>query len=200
MNDYNSKENLIITVGRIGSPEKANHILLEAFAECADSIREWKLKLVGGIDPAFEKYIEEYFAKYPELKERVIFTGKIIEKDRLNEEYRKAKIFALTSTSEGGTPNVFVEAARNGCYMMCSNIDAADEFTNYGQCGKVFDVNDVNGLKNILLEVCKKEFEPDLKRSFIEIQKYCNRFFDYEKMVKKLVHLMKISKDEKYDE
>lgn len=187
---YHRKENTILTVGKLGSKAKANHILLEAFARCAERYPDWKVRLVGSIEPEFNQYIKEYYQTYPNLASRVLFTGKIVDKQQLNDEYRKAKIFVMTSISEGGTPNVFSEAARNGCYMISSEIDAADEMTNWGRCGKKFPVNSAEGLVNIFNEVLEEEYEPIMRVSCEVIQDYQRKYFDYRKMAKKLLHLL----------
>ncbi|MDL0435457.1 MULTISPECIES: glycosyltransferase family 4 protein [unclassified Niallia] len=186
--DYLEKENTILTVGRIGTNQKANEILLESFRRIASSLPQWKVKLIGNIEDSFKPFIENFFKRYPFLKERIIFTGKILDKDVLEDEYRKAKIFALTSIFEGGTPNVWVEAARNGCYIICSDIDAVNEATNWGQCGKSFEINNIMQLSNVLLEVCNDESY--FERGCFDIQEYQDRFFNYEKMVYKLDNLL----------
>jgi glycosyltransferase involved in cell wall biosynthesis len=187
---YDDKENVIITVGRIGTQQKANHILVEAFARCADRYPKWRLKLIGSIEADFKEYMNEFYKTYPHLKDRVILTGKILDKQILNEEYRRAKIFALTSTYEGGSPNVFSEAARNGCYMISSDIDAADEMTNWGKCGRKFAINDTEGLVKIFEEVLDDSFSSVMNKACDLIQEYHRRYFDYKKMVRKLMHLL----------
>lgn len=193
--EYIEKENIILTVGRIGIEQKANDILMEAFRLVADQLPTWKVKLVGGINESFKTYIEDFFAKNPHLKDRIIFTGKIIDKSILENEYKKAKIFALTSIVEGGTPNVWVEAARNGCYMICSNIDAADDATNNEKCGKIFEKSNIAQLAEILVKVCNDESY--FARGCYDIQEYQEMFFDYEKIVYKLSHLINISTGER---
>lgn len=189
--EYSEKKNTILTVGKIGSEFKANHILLEAFAKAVHSLNGWQLRLVGGIEPSFNTYIDDYFLRYPELKNRVVFTEKIIDKQILEDEYRKAKIFALTSIKEGGTPNVWSEAARNGCYIICSTIDAVDEATNWGMCGTGFEINNVEELSDILITVCNNE--ELLINGCQNIQVYKDRFFDYKKIIYKLQHLINLS-------
>ncbi|RED83986.1 glycosyltransferase family 4 protein [Cohnella phaseoli] len=189
--EYSEKENTILTVGRIGTRQKANEILMESFRLIADSIPDWKVKLVGVIEESFRPYIEDFFSESPHLRDRVIFTEKIMDKDILENEYKKAKVFALTSEFEGGTPNVWVEAARNGCYMICSEIDAVGEATNWGECGKSFEVSNIRQLSRILLEICNDESY--FARGCYDIQEYQERFFSYEKIVYKLNHLINLS-------
>lgn len=193
---YEEKEDIILTVGRIGIKEKANHILVEAFIKCANKFPQWNLRLVGSVEPSFQEYMKQIYTKYPEMRDRIQLTGKITDKERLNEEYKRAKIFALTSVGEGGTPNVFAEAALNGCFMVTSDIDAADEFTNWGKCGRRFPVNDVEGLVEIFEEILNDDFKPILNQSFYEIQEYCRRYFNYTIIVRKLMHLLKLKEIE----
>lgn len=156
-NLFEHKENIILTVGRIGTEQKRTDILLESFANCADELPDWKIRLVGSVEDSFQPYIENFFEKYPDLKSRVSFVGLIENKSQLMDEYKRAKIFCMTSNFEGGTPNVTGEALYNGCFMITSAIDARDCMTDEEKCGKIFPVGDVDALTKIFLEVCRDE-------------------------------------------
>lgn len=186
--DYNEKENTIITVGRIGTDQKANHVLMETFALLSKKINGWKLKLIGKVEDSFKPYIEEYFTKYPQLVDKVIFTGFIADKAVLMNEYRKAKIFALTSIFEG-SPNVAAEAQINGCYMVTSNIDASNDITNNEKCGKIFSIGDVEKLYEILLEACTNEEE--LKAASYNAIEYAKTFLDWDQNIDRLNYMLK---------
>ncbi|GAB6168168.1 hypothetical protein JCM1393_06280 [Clostridium carnis] len=69
--DFGNKSNIILTVGRIGTYQKATDILLEAFAKCNDKIENWKLIIVGDIDNEFKKYLNEYNSKYKNLLNKI---------------------------------------------------------------------------------------------------------------------------------
>lgn len=181
--DYSEKKDVILTVGRIGTDQKANHIMMEAFAKVADKIPSYTLRLVGGIEEKFKPYIEKYFTRFPELKERVKLVGRINDKVELEKEYRNAKIFCLTSTFEGGTPNVVSEAMRNGCYMIASEYDSYQEQICFGQCGQSFPINDINKLAEVFVSACNDE---NLKRICDEIQIYKDRILNYERQIAKL--------------
>ncbi len=185
---YEEKENNIITVGRIGTKEKNNETLLEAFKLVAEEIPNWNLKLIGEIEPSFYEYIENYFIENPNLKNRVIFTGNIESKEELFNEYRKSKIFVLTSPKEGGSPNVYSEAALNGNYIITSNIDAAIDMTDNQNIGDIFNLNDTMELSSILLKRCKDEKYIESKCSYI--QNYIKTYFNYEKTVLKIDYLL----------
>ena len=150
---FDKKENIILTVGRIGTEQKNNEMLLEAFASCSSDISDWRLRLVGSIDSAFNEYIDDFFNQYPNLKERVEFVGLIEDKTLLAEEFKRAKIFALTSTFEGA-PNVFAEALYAGCYVITTNIDAASDGTDEGRCGQVVPLGVVVALSESFRRIC----------------------------------------------
>ena len=127
--EFKEKENTIITVGRLGTYEKATEVLLEAFKLAAPNLTNWKLKLIGSIEPYFQSYIDNFIENNPQLKDQIIFTGRINDRKLIEEEYKKAKIFCLTSRCEG-FPNVFGEAANKGCYIISSDIDPAWDITD----------------------------------------------------------------------
>ena len=152
--DDTPKENVILTVGRIGSQQKQNHILLDAFAAVARDIPDWSLKLVGSIDDSFRPHIKEFFGIYPNLRERVIFSGLIEDKAALMNEYKRAKIFCLTSKFEGA-PNAATEALWAGDFVITSSIDAADDITDCGRCGRIFPIGKTYTLARLLKKTCR---------------------------------------------
>lgn len=181
------KENVILTVGRIGSNQKQNHILLEAFAKVANDLPGWRVRLVGGIEEAFKPYVEKFFAARPDLRERVIFTGLIADKNALMEEYKRAKIFCLTSNFEGA-PNVVAEALFSGNFTICSSFDAAGDMTDDNNCGRVFPIGNVDALANILHEVCRDE--KLLRDGGQHAAAYAREQFDMNKIVARLNYLL----------
>lgn len=147
------KENLLITVGRLGTYQKATDILLEAFYKSSDR-HSWKLRLLGSIEPSFEAYIKSFFEKYPEMKERIEFAGIITDRELLNDEYQKAKVLVLPSRYEG-FPLVIPEAMKNGCYMiLTSNIPPATELTADGAFGLIVKPDNVSELADAIVKVC----------------------------------------------
>ncbi len=147
------KENLLITVGRLGTYEKATDILLEAFYESSGR-HSWKLRLIGSIEPSFEPYIKSFFEKYPEMKERIEFAGVIKDRTLLNDEYQKAKVFVLPSRYEG-FPLVLPEAMKNGDYtILSSNISPAKELTAHGTFGLIVKPDNVSELAEAIVKVC----------------------------------------------
>ena len=150
------KENTILTVGRIGTTQKQNHVLLMAFAAVADKIPDWNVKLVGHVEDNFIRETRLFFDAHPNLRDRIIFTGQITDKQKLLDEYKKAKIFCLTSRFEG-TPNAATEALWAGDFVITSAIDAANDITDKGKCGRVFPIGDVDKLAKLLKNICRDE-------------------------------------------
>ncbi len=185
--DFNVKENVIVTVGRLGTSQKATEVLLDSFALIAERIPDWNLKLVGSIENDFHSFIDSYFDLYPHLKERIIFTGPIEEREALAEQYRKAKVFALPSTFEGGTPNVISEALNAGCVIAVTEIDAYAEAIDYGRCGISAGINDMPGFAHALLALCTNENLFDLLKYAYQ---YGQNHFHMEKIVAKLYYMI----------
>jgi len=148
--DFEQKENIILTVGRIGSYQKNSEVLCEAFEKLSASNNSWKLNVIGPIETEFESYINSFFLKNPELRNRISFKGTISDRVELYQNYQKAKIFVLTSRWEG-FPLVFLEALRFGCFIISSDVDAALDITNNGICGSIFQKGNSDELSNTLL-------------------------------------------------
>ncbi len=139
------KENILLTVGNLGTKEKATDILLAAFAKSA-SHHDWTLKLIGPVAEQFQPKLKDFYEHYPQLKERVQFLGSIRDKERLMNEYRRAKVFVLPSRSES-FGIVLVEAASQGCYLITTDmVPAGYDVNGNGRFGLVVPVNDSNAL------------------------------------------------------
>lgn len=180
--DFGRKENIILTVGRLGTPQKATNVLLEAFAKIASQVPGWELHLAGGIESSFTEWLNEFWERYPELKERIHFLGSILDRDVLYETYQRAKIFALTSTWEG-FPNVIPEALFSGDAIAITKIDEYQDATDNGRCGLASEIGDVDGFADILLRLCQSENLSEMCRSAYA---YAQRVYDMERIVARL--------------
>ncbi|MTI80121.1 MAG: glycosyltransferase [Firmicutes bacterium] len=180
---YNDKENIICTSGNIGFPVKANEILLKAFELASPYLTGWKLKMIGPIKEEFKQYIIRLFLNNPRLQDQIIFTGQITNKCELFKEYKKAKIFCLTSKIEG-FPLVFPEAARNGCFIVSSNLPAAWDITDNKKYGDIFEIEDIKQLALLLINNCKAEER--LKSVCKDIQTFAYENFYWVNICKKI--------------
>lgn len=186
--NYCEKENLFITVGRIGHPEKNNQILLESFVEVANINLNWKLELVGPIEDDFNIYIDNFFKKYPKLVSRVKFTGNISDRIELQKKFNSAKIFILTSPMEG-FPLVYLEAIRSGCSIISPSFSSALDVTNQGLFGELFELNDFSNLTELMLKLSSNHFL--LEQNCALIQNYAFDNFTWTKICNEIDLIIK---------
>lgn len=156
MISFEEKENIIITVARLGTYDKATDTLLQAFALAAPSLPDWKLKLVGPMEPHFHTYYDNFLETHASIRDQIIYAGPIYDRKALEEEYVKAKVFTLPSRSEG-FPNVYAEAAIKGCFIVCTDIGPALDMTNFGKFGTSVPIDDVVELAFALKDACMDE-------------------------------------------
>lgn len=182
---FEDKENIILTVGRLGTAQKNSLLLLYAYALTFPLLKEpWDLVMVGSATPEFQADYENFCREFPPLAPHIRLTGHIEDKQMLHQYYKKAKIFALSSRAEG-SPNVFSEAAIFGCTVITTGVDAASDMTNDGQVGRIVtDTEDVHGFSRELTALCQDS--DYLARNFHDMRAYMKEFFDYERLAYRL--------------
>lgn len=160
--NLNPKKNQILTVGRLGTEQKATEILLEAFAMIAKDVPDWNLVLVGSVDETFKDYLEKFYKENMGISNRVTFTGKINDKNILNSYYGESKIFALPSKWESFAL-VLLEAMTNGCYVVATEgVAPIHDLVINNNYGLIAETNNVDDFALKLLEACQKdEFNPE---------------------------------------
>lgn len=180
--NFENKENIMITVGRLGTKEKNTELLLQALEKV--ELKDWKIYLIGGIEESFFKKIEEFFKKNPNKKNNVIFTGLIKDKKELYDYYYKSKVFLLTSRWEGFAL-VYLEALAMGNYIVTTDVGGARDVTNNSTIGEIIESNNI-ALINSLERIIKGEI--DLKKKYNEaIEK--SKEFDMKILIKKIEKL-----------
>ena len=148
---FQQKENLIITVGRLGTHQKNTEMILDALG-CME-LKEWKFVLIGPVENQFRQAIERFYQKYPEKKEQVVFAGKIESKKELWEWYNRAKVFVCTSRWES-YGIVLNEAKRFRNYIISTNVGGAGDLIGqekYGSFVKQEDSADLNRLLSLIV-------------------------------------------------
>lgn len=159
------RENLVLSVGML---IKTKHFddLIRLFAEINPV--EWKLVIAG--DDALRqnnKIKLEALAKELNIEDRVIFTGLLSDVDTL---YKRSKIFAFASTSEG-FPNVIGEAMAAGLSVVAFDCVAGPgEMISDGKDGFLVAINNYKQLKEKLLvlmndHVLRESFGNEASRS-----------------------------------
>lgn len=181
------RKNVFLTVGRLGTTQKATDILLQAFAKSADK-HNWCLKLIGKVEDEFISYIHKFYQEYPNLKNRVVFTGEIKNRESLYLEYCRAKIFVLPSRWESfGISGA--EALSCGCYLILSDtIPPANEMTNNEKYGQIVEAENIDMLADAIFNATLHEYTQDQVN---ELSNYANEHFSWENICKKLYCSMK---------
>ncbi len=150
---FNEKKNRILTVGRLDAPEK--QILLAVKAFLAAELTDWEYRLVGPMSEDFSKELHTLLEESP-YASQVMILGPIYDKYQLEEEYRQAKIFCLTSLVECYA-HVFAEAAKNGCYIVTTDVDGAADITHHQRFGMIHPTHDWQSVGRTLQQVTKQE-------------------------------------------
>lgn len=179
---FNHKKNIVLNVGRIGSSEKATDLLMEAFVLIDENLRkDWKLVFVGPIDESFKNTIEDFFKKYENIKNSVIFKGAIFDRKKLFEEYKEAKIFCLTSQYES-VGIALIEAIACGNVIVSTRVGIAEEIVSDNN-GAVVDVGDVKGISNALSKLMSSN---ELKSFSQKVQENCRENYNWDTIVENL--------------
>ncbi|MFL0246902.1 glycosyltransferase [Candidatus Clostridium stratigraminis] len=181
---FEEKENIILNVARIGTEQKNTEMLLEAFKNIKDIAKSgWKLVLVGPIEEKFQAYIQNFYKDNSHLKDIVIFKGNISDRKKLYEEYKKAKIFCLSSRPRFESFGiVYIEAAALGDIIVSTDVGIAKELVS-GENGAIVQVEDTKALTIKLEEFINNN---NLKEYSKQTYELCRNKFDWEKLVVRL--------------
>lgn len=178
------KEKIILTVGRLGTKQKATEILLKAFRRALPKInREWKLILVGSFTPELRSYANELFQDYPEFGHRLIFCGEINDRNEINSIYRSATIFTMPSRWEG-FGLAAIEAMAKGCFLLTSDIESYIELRHNDQFGVGFPVDDIHAYTERIIEICNSFDAGKIDRN--SQKEYMIKYYSYEHLCKRI--------------
>ena len=132
------KENIVLTSGRLGEYVKNNELLVDAITKIPEeSMSSWKFYFVGPYTKQFEQYIEIAKAQCPALKDKIILTGGIMNRNELYTLYKRAKIICMTSRTEGACIAT-IEGTYFGAYPIITEYSSfAHDTTNNEKCGTI---------------------------------------------------------------
>jgi glycosyltransferase involved in cell wall biosynthesis len=133
------KEDIILVIGRIGACQKNHELLLKAFSLTKNPLG-FKLYFVGPVESNFKRFYEDLCQENPKLRDIVIFTGNIQNKDELYQFYKRAKFISFSSFYEGFSI-AMIEAMYFGCYLISTDLAVANDLTLNGTYGKIVPIN-----------------------------------------------------------
>lgn len=171
------KEDLIITVWRLGSVQKNNQDFLRIAKQVLESKKGYKAILVGSIEDEtnFSEYLKNFLQKNEDIKDRIIITWLLPQKE-VFELYKKARFLIMTSLWEWFS-NVFAEAAYFGTIIISTDVWGAEDITNNWEFWYIYkDIDDVL---------------PFIEHQNIDTQalkKYILKFYNRDVIIKKLYH------------
>lgn len=174
------KENIILTVGRLGTKAKNTEFLLETLKKI--DLKNWKVYLIGPIDKDFEKYRDRFFKENSNLIDKIIFTGEIKNREELYKYYNRAKVFVLPSKWES-FGIVMVEAMAFGNYIITSDTCAAKDITSNGEIGKIVKIDSSQELEEEIRKVIEGKI--NLEEKYEKTLNYVSNF-KYSNLIKKL--------------
>lgn len=155
---FEEKENIFLTVGRLGTYEKNTELILDNLEKV--DLKNWKFYLIGPIEQQFQEKINRFFERNPDKKKNIIFTGIIKNKKELYDYYNRAKIFVLSSRYES-FGIVLSEALAFNNYILSTDTGAIRDILD-GTNGEIINENNlailmeeiING-KNIEMDSLK---------------------------------------------
>lgn len=180
LKNYEEKENIFLTVGRLGTEEKNTEFLLKVLEKV--DLKDWKFFFIGSIESKFQKKIDDFFQRFPEKKESIIFTGIVKDRELLYEYYNRSKVFILPSKWES-FGIVMVEAMAFNNYVLTSNTCAAKDITDTEKVGEIFSIVDENELTEKVRKIIDGKIDLQKKEKLID--NYKNRF-KYSSIIKSL--------------
>lgn len=178
------KENSIVTIGRLGTPEKNSSLLLKAIEKLPESIvKQWKFLLVGPSTQEFIDKVHQFKVSHPNIADSIIMVGPVTDRNELYSYGRKAKIICMTSRSESTCIST-LEAMYFGAYPIITNYsDFTLDTTNMGLYGSIVE----NGNADELAQQLSKSMKNDnLLINCNESQIYARNTFDYYELSHKL--------------
>lgn len=182
---FEQKKNHILTVGRLDAPEKQVKFAVTAFLAAA--LPDWVFRLVGPMSGEFKSELQELLEGHP-FGHQVIILGPIYDKYLLEQEYRQAKIFCLTSIVECHA-HVLSEAAKNGCFIVSTNVDGASDITQNQRYGIIHPTYDCENVGLALRQAATQEER--LRLACSELQSYARAELNWQTIVKKIAQLLK---------
>ena len=183
---FEEKENIILSVGRIGAEEKNYKMLMDSILGC--DLNDWKLVLVGPIENNFDSYVEQKIKEHPHLKGKIELVGNVEDRVALYQYYNRSKIFCLTSPFES-FGIAFIEAMYFGNYIIGTDgMSSFDYISNDLELGSRVSVNDEEALTLQLNELI---IHPEkMEETYSKVQQQVAEKFYWSEIIKNLEEVL----------
>ncbi len=160
---FEEKENIFITIGRLGTTPKNTEMLLAALEKV--DLKDWKFYCIGPVEESFRTIISDFYKAYPEKINNVIFTGPIYDKRELWEYLNRAKVFVLCSRWES-YGLVLNEAKRFKNYLLSTEVGAFLDLVENGKYGMSIQMDDAEDLAEKMRRIIRGEQRIDVYKDF----------------------------------
>ncbi len=176
--DTTAKDNIVITVGRLGIPRKNNEMLIRAMRVVdQDLFRNWKVLFVGRDEGAFVSYLNKNYEECPWLRDHLIYCGEIRDRVELYKLYAKSKIICMTSRKES-VGIATIEAMFFGAYPIITNYGCiVNDITSNGKYGKVLPQDDSQALADALTVFVQADQHKSYNGQYV--QNFARKEFSY---------------------
>ena len=191
--NIDQKENIVITVGRLGIYEKNTELFLNSILEIPDKIRsQWKFYFVGPQTKEFSQYITKFLEDNPMLAPNIVQLGSITDRNELSNILKQSKIICMPSRTES-TCIATLEGMCFGCVPIISRYSSfVRDTTNNETIGKVVDDYTSNGFANAMVEYMNDEHL--IKSEIEKAISYARDTFDYKTIGAELNRLLMLYK------
>lgn len=155
---FDSKENLLIFVGRMILEHKRPDLAAEAYARIAPEFSDWKIEFAGqdmrlGDDDTVWAHCERKLSGLGSYE----YHG-VLDRDRLYDLYRRAKIILIPSRFES-FGLIAIEAMKFGCVPIVASDTALEEIV--GDVDLTFRNGEIDSITQVLENLLRNE--PDLR-------------------------------------
>jgi len=179
---FKEKENIILTVGRVGEEIKNQKMILKALIKI--DMKDWKMVFVGPVNDSFKVYFDELCIKFPYLKEKVVFTGNISNRVELYEWYNKSKVFCMTSLKESFCHSIS-EALYFGNYIIgTEGIMSMKDVTDNGKYGVTLKTDDDVALAAVFQKLINDDSQ--ISMLYPEIVNFSRKYFVWSNIIDKV--------------
>lgn len=187
--DILPKENIVVTVGRLGTYEKNNSLLLKAIKNLQiELVKNWEFLLIGPSTQEFSKEVALFKEKNPAIANCINMTGEINNRNTLYSYLRRAKIICMTSLSESTCIST-LEGMYFGTYPVITNYsDFTLDTTTNNKVGCIVENKNINALVSSLKHIMSDD---NLYCKGIESQSYVRSVFDYGVLTKSLDSILR---------